>query len=52
MFARGRLALVSPQAGKLDSMTDSTSGASGTVRGLNRPTTEPSGPSTNFSKFH
>ena len=40
------------QPGRLASMTARTSGSSGTVRGRNRATTDPSGPRTNFSKFH
>ena len=40
------------QSGRLASMSARTSGSSGTVRGRNRATTDPSGPSTNFSKFH
>ncbi len=40
------------QPGRLPSMAASTAGSSGTVRGRNRATTAPSGPITNFSKFH
>ena len=40
------------QAGRCFSIAASTSGSSGTVRGRNRASTVPSGPSRNFSKFH
>ena len=39
-------------AGRLASMTASTSGSSGVVRGRNRAATVPSGRTRNFSKFH